>query len=166
MLGHGPPPRGSRLSNGWDDLNQDGCYLLMQIYQSPDLVVQHALDQERYAAQLASHYQSVAERNAKAAEEKAVHAEQEIDWLRQTIQQQSTLQNPSPFTATTQASTPNEDAMLAGQLAAQTAASAAPPVLSQSATTIPAVGLPAGTYSIYCLLPDPATVTQYVDPWV
>ncbi len=44
--------------------------------------------------------------------------------------------------------------------------SAVPPVLSQSTTTIPAAELPAGTYSVYCLPPDPATVTQYVDPRV
>ncbi len=61
---------------------------------------------------------------------------------------------------------PNTDEALAGQLATQEAASAEQPVLSQSATTVPAADLPAGTYSIYCPPPDPATVTQYVDPRV
>ncbi len=93
-----------------------------------------------------------------------MRAEQEVEWLHRTIQEQSTLPAQSLFTAPTQASTPNVDATSAGQLAPQVAASAAPPVLSQSAMTIPAADLPAGTYSIYCPPPDPATVTQYVDP--
>ncbi len=49
----------------------------MQTYPSPDPVVQQAFNQERYAAQLANHYQSVAEQNTKAAEEKAARIEQE-----------------------------------------------------------------------------------------
>ncbi len=55
---------------------------------------------------------------------------------------------------------------LARQLASQEAASAEQSVLPQSATTVSAAALPAGTYSIYCPPPDPATVTQYVDPRV
>ncbi len=142
VLGHGPPPRESQSSNGWYNPNQNGSYLPTQTYQSPNPIVQHALAQEHYAAQLASHYQLVAERNAKVAEEKATRAEQEIDRLHRVIRQQSTLQNPSSLVAPAQTSMLNVNAPLAGQLADQTAASAAPPVLSQTAMTTPAVDLP------------------------
>ncbi len=72
----------------------------------------------------------------------------------------------SQISTPAQASTPNVDAMLAGTQATQIAMSAAPPVLLPMVTTIPAAALPAGTYSVYCPPPDPATVTQYVDPRV
>ncbi len=151
---HDPPPREFQPGNGWYNPNLNGYYQPMQTYPSPDPIVQHAFDQECYAARLANHYQSV-------AKEKVAHAEQEIERLHQTIQQQSMLPAQSPLTAPAQSSTPNADVALAGQLAPQVAASAAPPVLSQSDMTIPVADLPTGTYSIYCPPPDPATVTQY-----
>ncbi len=163
-LGYNLPPCEFQPSSAWYDPNQGRYYLPPQNYPLPDPVIWNTFDQERYTARLANHYQSVTEQNAKVAEDKTAHAKQEIEWLHQTIQQQSTLQNQSQFSAPAQFSTPNANAMLAGQLGSQTAVSAAPPVLSQSAMTIPAADLPAGTYSIYCLLPNPATVTQCVDP--
>ncbi len=138
VQGYGPPPHGSQFDGGWYNPNQNGYYQPMQTYPSPDPIVQHAFNQEHYAAQLSNHYQSVAEQSSKMAEEKAACVEQENEWLHQTIQQQSTVPDQSQFSAPTQFSTPNADAMLAGQLASQAAASAAPPILSQSATTIPA----------------------------
>ncbi len=164
--GYDPPPHRSQLGSGWYNPNQHRYYQPMQTFPSPHPVVQHVFNQEHYTAQLANHYQLVTEQKAKAAEEKAACVEQENEWLRQTIQQQLMVQNQSQFSAPTQFSTPNADATLAGQLASQVAASAVLSVLSQSAMTIPATDLPAGTYSIYCPLPDPATVTQYVDPRV
>ncbi len=124
VLDHGPPPRESQLSNGWNNLNQSGCYLPTQTYQSPDPVVQHVLNQQHHTAQMASHYQLVTEQNARRAEEKAMRAEQEIARLCQELRQQPPLQILSLFAA----SMPNVNAPLAGQLAAQAAASAASPV--------------------------------------
>ncbi len=166
VQGYDPPPHRSQFKSGWYNPNQNGYYQPMQTYPSPDPVVQRAFDQECYAARLANHYQSVAEHNAKAAEERIAHAEQETEWLRQTIQQQSMVPNQSQFSTPAQASALNADEALARQLAAQEATSAEQPVLSQSAMTIPTADLPVGTYSIYCPKPDPATVTQYVDPQV
>ncbi len=73
--GYDPPPRGSQFGSDWRNLNQDGYYQPMQIHSFSNLTLQHAFDQERYAAQLAEYYQSVAEQNAKAAEERSVYME-------------------------------------------------------------------------------------------
>ncbi len=69
----------------------------------------NAFDQEHYAAQLANYYQSV-------AEHEAARIKQEVEWLRQTIQQQSVLQNQSQFSMPAQFSMLNTTTMLAGQL--------------------------------------------------
>ncbi len=67
------------------------------------------------------------------------------------------------MSAPAQSSTPTIAAMLAGQLGSQQAASAALLVLASSDMTVPATDLSEHTYSIYYPVPDPATVTQYVD---
>ncbi len=108
---------------------------------------------ERYATQLTNYYQLIADQDAACTQ-------QEVEWLRQTIQQHSTLQNQSQLSAPTQSSTPTATAMLAGQLGSQTAASAALPALALSDTTVPAVDLPEHHYSIYYPTSDPATVIQ------
>ncbi len=87
VQGYGSPPCGSQPGNGWYNPNQNGYYQPMKAYPSHDPAVQHAFNQECNAAQLANHYQSVAEQNAKAAEEKGAHVEQEIVCLRQSFQQ-------------------------------------------------------------------------------
>ncbi len=158
-LGHNPPPHDFQLGSNWHDPNQGWYYQPPQYYLSPDPVVQSAFDQEHYAAQLANYYQLL-------AEQKAAHAEQENEQLRQTLRQQSVLQNQSQLSAPTQSSMPTAAAMLAGPLGSQTAASAAPPILTTSHTTIPAAKLPEHTYLIYCLAADQVMLTHYVDPRV
>ncbi len=62
---YNPLLRKSQLGSGWHDPNQNGYYQPQHNYLSPDPAVQHAFDQERYAARLANYYQMVAEQNAK-----------------------------------------------------------------------------------------------------
>ncbi len=160
VQGYDPPLHEPQFEDDWYNPNQNGYYQPMQTYPSSDPVMQHAFDQERYAARLASYNQSLAELNAKLAEESVGRAMWENQWLHQIIiQQQSTVPNQSQFNVPAEASMLNADEVLARQLATQEAVSAEQPVLPQSAMTVPAADLPAGTYSIYCPLPDPATVT-------
>ncbi len=164
--GYHLPQNDFECVNDWYNPNSGGYYQPPQYYLSPDPNAQDVFDQERYAARLANYYQSVAEQNAMCAQQEAAHVQPKNDQLHQMIQQQSMLPSYSQLSAPAQSSTPAIAAMLAGQVGSQTAASAVLPILASSDMTVPAADLPEHTYSIYYPIPDPATVTQYVDPRV
>ncbi len=69
----------SQYKSRWNNPNQNGYYQPMQNYPSSDPVVQHAFNQEHYAAQMANHYQLVAKQNANATEERSARAKWKIE---------------------------------------------------------------------------------------